>query len=117
MTFTNIKNVFLDGICAIPDNKGNRTPFTGKSLLFELFKIAKDTGSKHISLNAVPDGTFNPVKKYEELGFKKNATQNTEYIEMVCNKYKIEEQLKNFAEDMKYTPHNHERVRLDEFID
>lgn len=117
MTFQNLRNVFLDGICAIPDKNGNKTPFSGKSLLYELFKVAKDTESKEITLNAVPDGTFNPVKIYEDLGFKRNATQDSEYIEMSCNKYNIKEQLKNFAKDMVYTPYGGEKVHLDEVID
>lgn len=117
MTFNNLRSVFLDGICAIPNEEGKKTPFAGSSLLYELFQIAKNTGSKNITLKAVPDGTFNPVKKYEELGFKRNAVQTTDYIDMECNKYAIDEQLKRFAKEMEYTPYNCERVRLDEFID
>ena len=113
MTFQNLRGMHLDGICAIPDENGDKTPFSGKSLLYELFKVAKDTGCKHITLDAVPDGTFNP----ENLGFKKNPIQTTEYIEMISNKYNIEEQLNHFANDLEYTPYNCERVRLDQFID
>lgn len=117
MTFSNKHSIFLDGICAIPNEQGEKVPFTGKSLLFELFKVANETSAKSINLNAVPDGTFNPVRKYEELGFKRNATQENEYIAMECNKYKIQEQLKTLSKDIEYSPYNCEKTQLDQFID
>ncbi len=116
MTYTEGNSFYLEGLCAIPQEKNKKIPFTGDTLLFQLFKDAPDFGASDIQLKAVTDGPFNVVKKYESRGFKKNPS-SVNYTEMRCNKHKIKEQLKEFPFNFDYTPLESEKIKLDDTLD
>lgn len=117
MTYIASKNIFLDGICAIPDENGKRTLNIGQTMLHKLFKIANENNAQNITLKAVADGPFNIVEKYENIGFKKDIDQDSDYINMTCNKYKVKEQLENFKKTQEYSELDNERVLLYKIID
>ena len=113
MTFTKNENneINLEGICSIPKRNGKKVPLVGKTFFYFLFKMAKEENLSGIRLNAVKDGPFEIVPKYEELGFKVCRGKDEEYTYMFCNKHKVLEQLKElpflikcmFKNDNKHT--------------
>lgn len=117
MTYSQDGNsLFLDAISAIPDNQGKRTPFAGQTLFLQLFKDALVKKAKSVKLDAVQDGPFDVISKYEKLGFKKDPTTPI-YTAMVCNKYKIEEQLKKLSSFINYQKTSSEKINLEHTID
>lgn len=115
LTFTEGRSFHLDGLCSIPQETDKKVPFVGLSLMYQLFKNAQAYKCSEIKLEAVTDGPFDVVQKYEKLGFKKDITTYP-YTEMRCNKYQIKEQLKNFQEKLEYIPQEAERVSLTNII-
>ena len=109
-------NLYLNGICSIPIEKNKKVPLCGQTLFLQFFKDAFNKKIKNASLSAVNNGPFNVVDKYEKLGFVKDPTSYP-YTKMVCNKYKIEESLKNLSKTINYKTSNQEKVNLQQFID
>ena len=56
------------------------------------------------------------VEKYAKLGFKKDPTTQP-YTKMVCNKYKIADQLEKFSKDINYESYNSAKIDLNQFLD
>lgn len=116
MTYSKDGNsLFLDAISAIPNKNGKRIPFAGQVLFSQLFKDALVQKAKSIKLDAVQDGPIDVISKYEKLGFKKDPTTPI-YSAMVCNKYKIEEQLKKLSSTINYIESTSEKVNLEDTI-
>ena len=105
------KNIFLHGISAVPRKDGKKTNLAGQTLLYQLFKTGSQE-SKGIKLEAIHNGPVDVVKKYQDLGFTINS-ESSNYTEMSCNKYKVEEQLKKFAKQIEYNSSNEEHVNLE----
>lgn len=117
ITFQEGKAFQLDGICSLPQAPNKKVPFVGNTLFFQLFKSAQNFGADKINLDAVTDGPFDVVKKYEELGFKKDITSYP-YTKMQCNKYQIKEQLKNLSQRLSYIELKQpEKISLETIID
>lgn len=116
MTYTEGNSFYLEGLCAIPQEKNKKVPFTGDTLLFQLFRDAFNFGASDIKLKAVTDGPFDVVKKYEARGFKKNPASQI-YTEMRCNKHKIKEQLEEYPFTLDYTELEPEKIKLDDTLD
>lgn len=119
LTYNENKGIYLDGICSIPNKKGEKTHLAGKALFYQLFKDAESKHVKDIRLDAITDGPFDVIKKYENLGFKnigyKVSENKTLYAEMVCNKEKIKKQLKQLPTEIAYEE-TFERRNLIDFI-
>ena len=116
MTYQNESPIILDGVCSIPVEKDKKLPFVGKALFYQLFKDAKDADTKGIRLKAVTDGPYDVAKKYEEMGFKREFSDDMEYIDMSCNKHKIKEQLKEFPYEIDYWECDGEKVNLTDLL-
>ena len=101
--------------CSIPTEINKKVKFAGKTLFYQLFKDAKKENVKDITLDAVKNGPFDVVSKYEKLGFKKDPTTHP-YTNMVCNKHKITKQLEEFPYDIDYKEVPLEHVDLMQFI-
>ena len=117
LTYFHDREFYLDGICAIPNKEGQKTHLAGKGLFYQLFKDAEEADVRGIKLDAITDGPFNVIKKYENLGFKnlgyKTSENDTLYAEMSCNKHKIKAQLKELPFEIEYEK-KFERANLNE---
>lgn len=107
--------ILFDGVCSIPQ-ANKKVPFTGQTLIYQLFKDASDKKAKTIELKAVADGPFDVVSKYKDLGFKADPTSGY-YTNMRCNKYNIPEQLKRLQSEIVYQNCNHQKINLEPYID
>lgn len=116
MTYTPDSSYFLEGICSIPQKQGQKVPFAGMALLYQLFRDANEECASGISLEAVTDGPYDVIKKYESIGFKQEKAVDSK-VKMNCRKYKIKEQLKEFPYLFNYTKTSSENISLKEFLD
>lgn len=111
------KNNFLSGVCAIPDVYGNKTPLTGVTLLYQMFKDCTiKNAEKGITLEAIHNGPVDVVKKYEKLGFTKNSELKY-YTVMSINKFKVQKALNNLQKQIEYIKDEQHSINLDLFLD
>lgn len=101
--FDEVRSLYLDVVCAIPQKNGRKINFCGTTLIYQLFKYAESFKVKNISLSAVTDGPFDVISKYESLGFKNLGMENN-YVKMSCNQYKIKEKLNELSSVIDYKP-------------
>ncbi len=102
MTYHNDYNVInLDGVCSIPIDKNERVKRLRKTMFYQLFKDANESNMKGVHLDAITDGPFDLIAKYEELGFREDK-KPSKYISMFCNKHKIAEQLRELPFEIEY---------------
>lgn len=117
LTYLKAGNSFyLDGICSIPIEINRKVKNVGKTLFYQIFKDAQEAGARDITLDAVKNGPFNVIEKYEKLKFKKDPTTHP-YTKMVCNKHKIAEQLKEFPYEIDYNEIKPFKTDLLQYID
>lgn len=117
LTYLKAGNSFyLDGICSVPIEANKKVKNVGKTLFYQIFRDAKEANAREICLDAVKNGPFNVIEKYEKLKFKKDPTTHP-YTKMVCNKHKIAEQLKEFPYEIEYKEIKPTRTNLLEYLD
>ena len=107
---------YLDAICSVPIETDKKVKLAGKTLFYQIFRDAKKENARDITLDAVQNGPFDVVKKYEKLGFKKDPTTHP-YTKMVCNKHKIATQLKEIPFEIDYYECEREKTNLLDFLD
>ena len=109
---------YLKGICAIPTETNKKVAGAGKTLFYQLFKNIVEENKRGAILDAVIDGPFDVVKKYEELGFLEDLPSKIiGYSTMTCNKFKAAEQLKKLSASIEYRKCNNEKTDLNQFTD
>lgn len=101
VSYKNKKELCLDCISKFPLDINKGINYIGKSLFYQAFKDAKENNCDTISLRAILGGPYNVVEKYKKLGFKETGSVNN-YINMECNKYKIDESLKELSQEIEY---------------
>lgn len=107
--------IYIDGICSVPIKENKKVPNVGKALFCQMFNLAHKEKCKKLTLSAVQDGPFDVVKKYEELGFKKDITSYP-YAKMACNKYEIKKQYQNLVYEINYKESVPQKVRLENLL-
>ena len=118
MTYKDDCAYYLKGICAIPTEINKKVAGAGKTLFYQLFKNIVEENKRGAILDAVVDGPFDVVKKYEELGFIEDLPSKiVGYSTMTCNKFKAAEQLKKLSASIEYRKCNNEKTDLNQFID
>lgn len=114
--FDEVRSLYLDVICNIPQEKGKKVNFCGSTLMYQLFKYADFFKVKNVSLSAVTDGPFDAISKYKRLGFKDLGMEGN-YVKMSCNQYKIKETLNELSSIIDYKPVNtKQNIRLEDLI-
>ena len=73
ITYFPDKTTVIDCICTWPAQVGQKVKFGGKSLFYQVFKDFEKNKGTRIKLDAIIDGPFNTIRKYEPLGFKKTS--------------------------------------------
>lgn len=102
----------LDCICTFPTEVGKKVKLAGKTLFYQLFKDFINHNGKKIELEAITNGPFDVVSKYENLGFKRTSKVMPTKTVMDANNYKIKETFKKLSEIIDYTPIEPERINL-----
>lgn len=114
---TENKTTFLDCICTFPTIVGEKVALAGKTLFYQMFKDIQDIRNPRIELEAITNGPFNVVRKYEELGFKKTSRVFPTKVVMEINSSKIKETLRRLTELVDYKPVTPEKVNLSQTLD
>lgn len=113
ITFRLGKNLSnLDCITTFPVEIGKKVKLAGKTLFYQLFKDFQAIKGKKLELEAITNGPFDTIKKYESLGFKKTSNVNPTKTVMEINSSKIDETLKKLGSLIDYEPVEPEKVNL-----
>lgn len=112
VTFFPNKTTIIDCICTWPAQVGQKVKMGGKSLFYQVFRDFEKNKGTRIKLDAITDGPFNTIKKYEPLGFKRTSTVHPTKIEMEANRYKVKEVLPELEELVHYTETKPENVDI-----
>lgn len=116
VTFFPNKTTVIDCICTWPAQIGQKVKMGGKSLFYQVFRDFERSNGTRIKLDAITDGPFNTIKKYEPLGFRRTSTVHPTKVEMEANKYKVKEILPELEELVHYTETKPENIDMRELI-
>ena len=89
ITWQTGKNVKLDCICTWPVEVGKKVKLAGKTLFYQFFKDFLEQNCKKAELEAITNGPYNTIQKYEQLGFSKTSKVYPTKTVMETNTYKI----------------------------
>lgn len=112
LTYTPGQNIILDCICTWPTEFGKKVKFAGQTLFYQIFNDFQQTKGRKIKLDAITNGPFDTVSKYEKLGFKKTSNMHPTKVEMETTAPKIKETLNELKQNLNYTKVNEEKVFL-----
>ncbi|MBQ8459394.1 hypothetical protein IJ541_04755 [bacterium] len=96
------KTTVIDCICTWPIEFGKKVKFAGKSLFYKVFKDFDKNKGTRIKLDAITNGPYDTVTKYQELGLKPTSKVYNTKLEMEINKYKVKEILNVFERIINY---------------
>ncbi len=112
ITFFEDKITELDCICTWPIEFGKKVKFAGQTLFYQLFSdFQKIKGGKKIKLEAITNGPYDTVSKYEKLGFQQTDTLPTK-VKMETTAPKVKNTLKNLSNTIEYEETNPEKINL-----
>jgi hypothetical protein len=116
ITYFPDKTTIIDCICTWPAQVGQKVKMGGKTLFYQVFRDFEKNKGTRIKLDAITDGPFNTIKKYEPLGFKRTSTVHPTKVEMEANKYKVKETLSELGELIRYKETKPENINIQELI-
>lgn len=102
----------LDCVCTWPTEVGKKVKMAGKVLFYQLFKDFQQSKSKKLKLEAITNGPYNTIKKYEELGFKQTSNVYPTKVSMELNCQRMKESIKYIETLIKYKPVKPEKINL-----
>lgn len=117
ITFEEGKTTILDCICTFPVEIGKKVKFAGKTLFYQMFKDFLAFSGKKIKLEAIVNGPYDTISKYETLGFKTTSNVYPTKTEMETHTPKVKETLENLSKLLKYQKCREEKVNLNQIID
>ncbi len=117
ITFFKDKITELDCICTWPVEYGKKVKLAGQTLFYQLFSdFEKIKGGKKIKLEAITNGPYDTVRKYEKLGFKQFDTYPTK-VTMETTAAKIKNTLNEMSGRIEYEEVEPEKVNLSKELD
>lgn len=112
ITFFEDKITELDCICTWPIEYGKKVKLAGQTLFYQLFSdFQKIKGGKKIKLEAITNGPYDTVSKYEKLGFKQTDTLPTK-VKMEATSPKIKTSFEELSNTIEYKTIEPEKVNL-----
>ncbi len=93
ITYFPDKTTSLDCICTWPVEVGKKVKFGGKALFRQVFEDFFKQNGTRMKLEAITNGPFDTISKYEPLGFHTTSDIYPTKVVMEANKYKIKESL------------------------
>jgi len=117
ITFRPGNTSFLDCICTWPIEVGKKVKLAGKTLFFQMFKDVQALKSKKLKLEAITNGPYNTVKKYEELGFKQTSSVFPTKVIMETNSSKLKDTFHNLSGLIDYEPVKPQKINLSRMVD
>lgn len=112
ITFTPGNTTKLDCICTWPIRFGEKVKLAGKTLFYQMFKDFQQLKSKKIKLDAITNGPYDVVTKYETLGFKRTSNIHPTKVEMEINAAKIKETIRTLDNLIDYENIKPEKIDL-----
>lgn len=117
ITFTPGKTTVLNCICTWPVEFGKKVKMAGKNLFYQMFLDFQGLKGKRIKLEAITNGPYDTVSKYESLGFKRTSNVHPTKIEMEANSAKIKESTEELGSLLNYKSITPQKTNLNSEID
>ena len=117
ITFREGKTTILDCICTWPTEFGKKVKLAGQTLFYQLFKDFESAKGKKIKLDAITNGPYNTIEKYEKLGFKTTSNVHPTKIEMEINSTIVQDKLTTLKRILQYQAAQRNKVNLFDLID
>ncbi len=112
ITFTPDKNIFkLDCICTWPVEIGKKVKLAGQTLFYQLFKDFQESHGKKLKLEAITNGPYDTISKYETLSFIPTKTHLTK-VEMETTAAKLKPIINSLNKLLNYKEVTVEKVTL-----
>ncbi len=116
ITFTPGNNTKLDCICTWPIEFGQKVKLAGQTLFYQMFSDFQKLKGKKIKLEAITNGPYDTISKYEKLGFKATSNVHPTKTEMEITAPKIKDMLKELSNILEYKNSSNEQIDLFESI-
>ena len=110
------KTTFINGICTIPTNIGQKVKFAGKTLFYQIFKDFIEHDGEQIELSAIVNGPYNVINKFKELGFKVTSDDIFNYVDMAVNKAAVITTMEKLKKIIQYKTLPNIEINLDDTI-
>lgn len=117
LTWRPEKNSKLDCICTWPVEFGKKVKLAGQTLFYQMYKDFLELKGKKIELEAITNGPYDTITKYEHLGFKKTSKVYPTKTIMEANADKIKEIFKKLIKIIDYETIEPEKVHLTKEFD
>ena len=116
MTFEPNSNKYeITRVCTWPVKKCEKVPLAGKTLFKTAFEDFLKSNARTIEIDAIKNGPYDTVSKYEQLGFIQTDVLPTK-VKMELSSQKAEESFKKLSERIDYELAEPERVNLFELF-
>ena len=112
ITYTPGSVTKLDCICTWPIEFGQKVKLAGQTLFYQVFQDFQKIKGKRIKLDAITNGPFDTIKKYQNLGFVATSNVHPTKIEMETSASKVKEICKRLSQLLDYKEVKHEKVNL-----
>ena len=112
ITWQTGKNVKLDCICTWPIEVGKKVKLAGKTLFYQFFKDFLEQNCKKAELEAITNGPYNTIQKYEQLGFSKTSKVYPTKVVMETSANKIKETFEKLKRVINYEDIEPQKIKL-----
>lgn len=112
ITFREGKTTILDCICTWPTEFGKKVKLAGQTLFYQLFKDFESSKGKKIKLDAITNGPYNTIEKYEKLGFKTTSNVHPTKVEMETCSSIVKDKLTELRKIVHYQPAEPDKINL-----
>ncbi len=111
ITFFKDKITELDCICTWPVEYGKKVKLAGQTLFYQMFSDFLKINGKKIKLEAITNGPYDTVRKYENLGFKQFETLPTK-VKMEVTAPKVKNTVNKLSQKLDYEVVEAEKINL-----
>ncbi len=111
ITFLKDKITELDCICTWPVEYGKKVKFAGQTLFYQMFLDFLKINGKKIKLEAITNGPYDTISKYENLGFKQLETLPTK-VKMEITSPKVKKTFETLTHKFDYETTELEKINL-----
>ena len=107
----------LDCICTWPIEFGKKVKLAGQTLFYQMYKDFLELKGRKMELEAITNGPYDTISKYEQMGFKKTSKVYPTKTIMETNEDKVKASFKNLTQIIDYEKVSPQKVKLIEALD
>ena len=89
-------------VCTWPIETGRKVKMAGQTLFYQMFKAFNKSKANEVTLQAIQDGPFDVVSKYQQLGFSIKC--KSRLVDMAADKRSAKNVMSKLSEVIEYEP-------------